>query len=241
MHSALCMILAVAGAAHAQGTIDLHFYVRPPYMVPGSEGQVTGLTADPAKAAFDKAGIRFRWQHTPAKRQLVVIESGGGLDCGVGWYKTSEREGFGKFTAPLYRDRPTVGIVRKQFQPRDASLAGVVADPAIRVAMKVGLTYGQDVVDTMANSRAQVQTVTTEQATMARMVASGRVDLMFSPPEEADLLVADAERAGEGLKVLAFSDIRAGATRHVLCSKKVSDETIARLNLALSRMLPPAK
>lgn len=159
MHSALCMILAAAGAAHAQGTIDLHFYARPPYMVLGADGNATGLTADPAKAAFDKAGVPFRWQHTPAKRQLVLIESGNGLDCGVGWYKTPEREKFGKFTAPLYRDKPTVAIVRKQFQPQPTTLAGVVADQALRVVMKVGLTYGQDVVDTIARLNMALSTL----------------------------------------------------------------------------------
>ena len=241
MRTALCITLAAVGAAQAQDTIDLHFYVRPPYMVRSGDSQATGLTADPAQAAFDKAGVRFRWQHTPAKRQLMVIESGKGLDCGVGWYQTPEREKIGKFTGPLYRDKPTVAIARKQFHPRDKTLAGVVADPAVRVVMKLGLTYGQDIADTMAKAKAQVQTVTTEQATLARMVASGRADFMFSPQEEAEMLVMAVERVGDGLKVVTFPDIRAGGTRHILCSKKVSDVTIAKLNLVLSNMNPPVK
>ena len=235
------VVLAAAGAVHAQDVIDLHFYVRPPYMVVGADGQISGLTADPAKAAFEAAGVRYRWQQTPARRQLVVIENGAGLDCGVGWYKTPEREHFGTFTAPLYRDKPTVAIARKQFQPAQKSLAGIVADPAVRVVMKMGLTYGRDVVETMAKAKAQVQTVTTEQATLARMVASGRVDFMFSPQEEAEVLVADVERAGEGLKVLSFSDIREGGTRHILCSKRVGDLTIAKLNAALAKLSPAVK
>ncbi|MES2584659.1 MAG: transporter substrate-binding domain-containing protein [Pseudomonadota bacterium] len=236
MRFALCMIYAAVGAVHAEDTIDLHFYVRPPYMVKNGEAQASGLTADPAAAAFEKAGVRFRWQQTPAKRQLVMIESGNGLDCGVGWYKTPEREKFGKFTAPVYRDKPTVAITRAKFQPRDKSLAAVVADPATRVVMKVGLTYGLDIIAIMAKAKAQVQTVTTEQSTLARMVASGRVDFMFSPQEEAELLVAEVEREGEGLKVLTFSDVREGGTRHIMCSRRVSDGTIAKLNTALSRV-----
>ena len=232
---------ATAGGVQAPDTIDLHFYARPPYVVIGADGLVTGLTADPAKAAFDGAGVRYRWQQTPAMRQLVLIESGHGMDCGVGWYKTPEREKFGKFTAPLYRDKPTVAIARKQFQPHDRSLAGIVADPAVRVVMKVGLTYGHDILDVMAKAKAQVQTVTTEQTTMARMVASGRADFMFSPQEEAEILVADLERPGEGLKVLTLTDIREGRTRHIVCSKRVSDETIAKLNAALARLHPGAK
>lgn len=241
MRLVLCILWAVAGTVYAEDLIDLHYYVRPPYMVKNGEAGASGLTADPSKAAFDRAGVRFRWQHTPAKRQLVVIENGSGLDCGVGWYKTPEREKFGKFTAPLYRDKPTVALVRQGFLPHAVTLAGVVADPKVRVVMKFGLTYGQDVIGIMARAKAHVQTATTEQSDLARMVASGRADFMFSPQEEADMLVTDVAREGERLRVLSFSDVHEGATRHILCSKRVSDETMEKLNAALSAMAVPVK
>lgn len=89
MRMALGMVVAAAACiAHAEELVTLHFYVRPPYMDQTEGARVRGLTADPAQAAFEKAGIPFRWQQTPTKRQLVLIESGTGLDCGVGWYKT---------------------------------------------------------------------------------------------------------------------------------------------------------
>ena len=240
MRLTLCTMILVVGVVHAQERVDLHFYVRPPYMVKSGEAQVSGLTADPAQAAFDKAGVPFRWQQTPAMRQLVMIERGSGPDCGVGWYKTSEREKFGKFTAPLYRDKPSVGIARADFHAPSKTLAGIVADPATRVVMKVGLSYGQDVVGTMAHAKAQVLTVATEQANLARMVASGRADFMFSTQEEADILRKYVDRGGESLKVLTFPDLHAGATRHILCSRKVSDETIDKLNAALAELATPA-
>ena len=56
MRSTLCMILAVAGAVHAQEVIDLHFYVRPPYMVSSGADQVTGLTAGPGHRRHHGAG-----------------------------------------------------------------------------------------------------------------------------------------------------------------------------------------
>lgn len=243
MRPALCMTMMTlaVGAVQAQERVDLHFYVRPPYMVKVGDTQVGGLTAYPARAAFEAAGVPYRWQQTPAKRQLLMIESGTGLDCGVGWYKTPEREKFGKFTAPLYRDKPTVGIARADFLPRSKTLTGTVADPATRVVMKVGLTYGRDVVGIMARAKAQVLTVTTEQTSLARMVSSGRADFMFSSQEEAEVLRADVEPGADSLKVLAFADLHEGATRHILCSNKVSDRTIEKLNAALSKLVAPAR
>lgn len=238
MRSAICMMLA-AGTVQAQDRIDLHFYVRPPYMVKVGDSRVGGLTAETARAAFEKAEVPFRWQQTPAKRQLVLIESGIGLDCGVGWYKTPEREKFGKFTAPLYRDKPTVGIARADFHPRSKALADIVADPETRVVMKVGLTYGPDVSGIMARAKAQVLMATTEQTSLARMVSSGRADFMLSPQEEADILRANVEHGSHNLQVLTFPELHEGGTRHILCSKKVSDETIEKLNTALAKLSTP--
>jgi polar amino acid transport system substrate-binding protein len=234
MRSVLLMIFAV-GAVHAEDRINLHFYVRPPYMESVGETEVTGLTAEPAQAAFEKAGVPFRWRQTPARRQLMLIEAGNGLDCGVGWYKTPDREKFGKFTAPLYRDKPPVVIARAQFRPKGKTLAGVVADTATSVVMKAGLSYGPDVLAIMAGAKAQVQLVTTEQMALVRMVAADRADFMFSPQEEAHILTSAVDSAGKSLKVLTFSDLHEGATRHILCSKKVSDETIEKLNAALTK------
>lgn len=225
-----------AGAAHAEELINLHFYVRPPYMDLGAQAQVEGLTAEPAKAAFEKAGIPFRWQQTPAKRQLVLIESGSGLDCGVGWYKTPEREKFGKFSAALHRDRPAVAIAHVKFQPRARALVEIVADPSIRVVTKVGLSYGQDVVAIMARAKAQVHSATTEQVDLARMVASDRADFMLSTYEEASILIAAVGPTAVNLRVLAFPDVQEDTTRHILCSRKVSDATMDKLNAALPKL-----
>lgn len=233
------LVVAVSPVQADEGII-LYFYERPPYMVKHGDGEVRGLTADPAAAAFKKAGIPFQWQLSPAKRQLAKIENGQELECGIGWYKTPEREKFAKFTAPIYRDKPTVALARPGFKSGETTLAALVANPAVRVLMKGGLTYGQDVLRIMATAKANVQVVTGEQLALARMVDAARADFMFSPQEEASMLVSSPELGSSGLKVLTFSDVDDGDTRHIMCSKKVSDDTIARLNRAIGQRLKAA-
>jgi polar amino acid transport system substrate-binding protein len=233
-------LVVAASAAQGEGVISLNFYERPPYMVQQGDGDARGLTADPAAAAFKKAGIAFRWQLSPAKRQLAQIENGQGLECGIGWYKTPERERFAKFTVPIYRDKPTVALARPGFKSSETTLATVVANPAVRVLMKGGLTYGQDVQRIMATAKANVQVVTGEQFTLARMVDAARADFMFSPQEEAGILVNSPELGSNSLRVLTFSDVHEGDTRHIMCSNKVSDDTIARLNRAIGQRVKPA-
>jgi len=229
------LLLSAVGVAQCEEVILLSYYERAPYAVRQTNGDVTGLTADPAAAAFQRAGIRFQWQSIPAKRQLVQIERADTLECGLGWYKTAGRANVGKFTDPIYRDKPTVGVARIHFNPPEKSLVALAANPSVRILMKNGLTYGRDVPGIMSTAKAHVQVVTGDQSALARMVAADRADFVLSPNEEATLLIANVEMGASRLKVLAFDDVVAGDTRHIWCSKKVSDDTIAKLNGAIAQ------
>src|ERR1700727_2058251 len=93
---------ATADEVPAKDAVILNYYDRPPYMVPQPDGSAAGLTADPAAALFRRAGIPFRWQMTPAKRQLDTIRRGTGRDCGIGWFRADERLGDALLFRPVY-------------------------------------------------------------------------------------------------------------------------------------------
>lgn len=50
-----------------------------------------------------------------------------------------------------------------------------------------------------------------------------------------------ADPSGSKLRVLTFADLGAGATRHILCSKKVSDAALGKLDAALSKLARSTK
>jgi ethanolamine utilization microcompartment shell protein EutS len=243
MKSLVCcgLLLGLGASSFAEEVILLNYYERAPYAVRLANGEVTGLTADPAAAAFQRAGIRFQWQSIPAKRQLVQIERGNTLECGVGWYKTTERAGAGKFTDAIYRDKPTVAVARVNFHPTERTLAALAANPSVRILAKSGLTYGRDVPGIMATAKAKLQVITGDQSALARMVAADRADFVLSPNEEAMLLIANVETGAHRLKIMTFDDVVAGDTRHIWCSKKVSDDTIAKLNVAIEQTAKSGK
>ena len=91
--------------------ITIHYHERSPYYVTGPLG-VYGLCSDPAKLAFKKAGIPFRWEKTPAKRQLDIIKNNRSRDCLLGWFKNSEREKFAKYSLYIYMDKPAIALAR---------------------------------------------------------------------------------------------------------------------------------
>jgi len=139
---------------------------------------------------------------------------------------------------PIRSDRATVGVARRDFQPGSTRLADIVSNPSVRIFLKDGLTYGQEIPGILARAKSKVQIVTRDQVTLAQMVGLQRADFMFALPEEAELLIQRKALASYGLKTITFSDIKGGDTRHILCSKRVDEDTMARLNEALISARP---
>lgn len=217
--------------ASAQGQITLYYNERPPYLVTQAGGVVIGLTAQPTANAFKKAGIPFVWRKMPATRQLLSLQGNSAEDCAVGWYKTAEREKFAKYTKPIYQDKPTVALARNEVAVREGErLNTLLSKPKLRVLLKDNYSYGAYIDALLARLPQPVLATVVENTTMVRMLRMGRADLMFMAEEEVSEFSAYLGRGPDELKLLRFPDIPRSEKRYILCSKKVPDEIISRLN-----------
>lgn len=223
----LLMSACLAQAAAAQ-VLTLHYQDRPPYSSARPDGSIVGLVATPAAAALARAGIEFRWALTPSQRQLAIIQSGQGLHCGVGWFRTDERAARGRYSLALYRDKPLGALVRDDLAfggPPKA--ADWLADPRLRLLVKDGYSYGELIDRGLSAAAPNLVRTHVDPPQMSLMLRSGRADWMVVAPEEAAVL------GGQGLKLVTFSDMPAGPARHLYCSADVPTEWIARVNRAL--------
>ena len=224
---------ATADEVPARDAVILNYYDRPPYMVPQPNGAAAGLTADPAAALFRRAGIPFRWQMTPAKRQLDMIRRGTGRDCGIGWFRDDERLGYAVFFGPIYHDRPAVilagpGFAGNAEEPVEQQLQAAKSP----ILIKDGLTYGRYVARLIVEARLGTTPVSVEQAQMVDMLAAGRAEAMFATREEAELLIA-GQPAARKLRILDLAGDRDGEDRYVMCSRKLDAHIIEALRAAL--------
>lgn len=226
--AASLVVCCLAPEAGAQ-TLTLHFQNRPPYSATRPDGNVEGLVATPAAIALARAGIEFRWALTPSQRQLALIQSGQGRHCGIGWFRTDERAARGRFSLPLYRDRPPGALVRQDLaigaHPRAAEW---LAEGRHRLLVKDGYSYGEAFDRWIAQAPAATLVRThVDPPQMSLMLRSGRADWMVVAPEEAAVL------GGDGLKLVIFADVPAGPTRHLYCSQDVPAEWMARIDRGL--------
>ncbi len=218
--------------------IILHYHERPPYMAT-SGASVEGLTATPAGEAFAQAGIVFEWQQTPSNRQLEVIKSNGGRDCGLGWFKNPEREEFARFTVPLYQDKAMVALARADNAAiiSGKTVGAVLQDAALTLLVKDGYSYGAFIDGAIAEYAPQKTSTTVENVNMIQMIHSQRADYFFIAPEETEPLIKAAELAVEDFKLVEFSDMPVGNKRYIMCSLNVEPGVIEQLNAALRTLV----
>ena len=199
---------------------------------------MAGLTATPAAQAFRAAGVPFRWVAMPTVRQLVTLKENPSPACGVGWFKNAEREQNFKFTHPIYRDRPTVGLARIDYNAASLTLAETLTQPGLRVLVKDGFSYGPAIDTMLALHKPEKVLTSADNEAMVQMIAGRRANFMFAAEEEATFLVEQAKAHGQKLKVLRFGDVPPGERRYLLCSKAVPDEVIERLNKVIAAEQP---
>lgn len=226
----LIPLLGVAFAASADPNLTLHYQERPPYSALHPDGHVRGLVVEPAVRALQTAGIPFEWARTPSQRQLALIQGQStGLHCGVGWFRNAEREALGRFSAPLYRDRPLAALMRAGAWPEPAATAAaLLAAPRLRLLVKDGYSYGPRLDALIASAVQPPLRTSVEPAQMARMLASGRADWMPVAPEEAEALL------NPDLRLLPLTDEPQGQARHLYCSRTVPADWMARIDRALA-------
>jgi len=218
----------------ASAQVKLHFNERPPYTFT-KDGQLSGLIGSPAEAAFKAAGIQYTLALTPVSRQLMIIKNNVGLDCAVNWFKNDERETFGKFTKPLYQDKARIALTgaKNTKVKGGGTIESVLGDKTINLLVKQGYSYGKVLDDLIEKLEPTKIVVTAENVPMLKMIQANHGDLMFISQEEANGLIVAAGINAADIREINFSNAPKGEIRYILCSKRVPDEIINKLNSAI--------
>ncbi|MBI3285235.1 MAG: transporter substrate-binding domain-containing protein [Burkholderiales bacterium] len=214
--------------------VTIHYHERIPY-ARTSDTDAEGLTATPAALAFSKAGIPFLWQMTPSKRQMMQIVANEGCDCAIGWFKNPEREKFAKFTAPIYQDRPQISLSRADNEKlqNGMKLETLLSAPDLTLEIKDGYSYGGFLDAKIALHKPQIDKTTGESISMLKKIHAKRADYFFIAPEEADYLIESSGLPKKDFKYINHADMPEGEKRYIMCSQKIGDETIKKLNAAI--------
>jgi polar amino acid transport system substrate-binding protein len=215
----------------------VHYHERRPYYFSDDKG-VQGLCVDPLKQALDKAGIPFKWAHTPSKRQLEIIKQNKGRDCVLGWFKTPEREVFAKYSRAIYQDLPAIALARAD-NPNIHSpmrVEDVLSNNNLVLLKKDGYSYGAFLDNQIASLVPRHKITSANNNKMLEMIRIGRADYFFIAKEEADILIGALDIPKDTFQYIHFSNMPSGNKRYVLFSHQVEDALIEKINSVMASL-----
>ncbi len=233
------MLSGFVGAVHAQEPIQALYNPRPPYLVPDSNGGVSGLTGSVAGYAMAAAKVHFKWVEVPSERQVMMLKVNAARIAAVGWFKNSDREKFAKFSIPIYQDKGTVVLSRRD-NARVAAAKTVddlFQDKSLILLAKQGYSYGGFLDGKIAQKNPTSSSVVGENLKMINMIHGNHGDYMFIAPEEASGAIKAAGFPDEDFQLLRLADMPPGEKRYILYSKSVDDATIALIDKHIKEYL----
>ncbi|MFZ3230267.1 MAG: transporter substrate-binding domain-containing protein [Pseudobdellovibrio sp.] len=229
----LLMTLSSAKVFAKEKILTLHYAERPPYAVTDLNGQAYGLFSTPIVKALKKAKIPFLWVKTPINRQFLLLKenknAGDDPVCAVGYYKTSEREKFTKFSKPYYLSKGLVVVTGiKIKKKKDQTFENFMKNHTI--ILKENYSYGPEVDALLLKLNPNKVTTPGEAEQMIEMVTLGHGDYIVMSREEIDYYIKKGSAKKTLLSVLTFSDLPKGLFRYLMCSKSVSDQAMDQIN-----------
>jgi hypothetical protein len=242
LRSTALLLLSLASLpAFADAQLRMLYRDKPPYSYL-ENGETRGFLFERTRKILDLAGVRASYEMVPPKRLFAEIEANLGPVCSFGWYRIPSREAFAKFTRPIHQDRPHLVLARRAVAERlrgSGTLEMVFRDKGLAIAAADGVSYGPELDALIGRFAGRVERMLTAPLQVAQNVAAGRADFMFIDQDDFDYLRAnEAEFPRLALQALSFPDMPAGLRRHILCSRKVSDELMERMDAAIMRVLP---
>ena len=177
----------------------------------------------------------FRWEKTPAKRQLNILKENRSRACLIGWFKNLEREKFARYSHPIYRDKSFIALGRAD-NPQlisNGALDATLLNSGLVLLRKNGYSYGK-LLDTMILKLGPRQKMTSaENIGMLKIIHSGGADYFFISEEEAMQLILTSGLLKTDFKTIRFSNMPGGNKRYLLFSKQVENQVIDQINSAI--------
>lgn len=172
------------------------------------------------------------------------------MTCSGGWRRSREREGFALFSRPIAMDPPRGLVVSGRAADRVRVLGdygAVFADTSLRfLAFPAGVSVGE-VFDRLYARRGGVNVSRPRDGYrdvdhVARLLARGRVDVAAGFSEaQAKRMDEVARRDGGRVEWVFFPGGPEPGTRHLMCSRAVPPEVMARIDAAIVKVIssPP--
>lgn len=225
-------------AAVAIEGLEIMFFKRSPYHVQDETGAVSGVFADRISEIMEQAGITFTWVLKPASWHLQEVQKNDRPMCISGWFKTPDRQAYGKFTDLIYRDAPFVVLTQNNNSAvlRHKSIKSLLADTELRFGAKQTFSYGAQFDRMFRDANTSIVSTPGEMLDMLSMLAEGLFDYTLVDQIESEELSRLSEDLGGQIVSIRMPDMPPSQGRYLVCSLKVEDALVDEVDEAIAAL-----
>lgn len=220
--------------------LTVSYMERPPYYYT-QEMQPAGFLYERTRAILGQAGIEARFVSLNPRQIFYVVQHSIDPHCSIGWFKTSQREIFARFTDPIYRNRPLVALVKSNLKDQVAALQTLrqfFADQDLTLGRIRSFSYGSYVDGLLEKMNPPSHFHAERQAQLLESLEVGDADYVLVAPEEASTLMSENGFRNGQFFIKQLSDVPAGNLRYLMCSQATGSELIERINRAIHQLYP---
>ncbi len=239
--TSLCLILTAPLAAAQDERLVALYFKRPPYYDTVGD-KATGLLIELTRKIFVDAGISPVFVEVPPQRILYYVKDPKRKVCSIGWFKTTEREKFAKFSRPIYQNKPLVILTTKTHQARIEEYTGlkdVFFDQSLIMAKIEAFSYGTTI-DTWINNYApRIHRISSDQSVLPHLLLINRASYMLVAPEEINTMLVKADTDPKAFVTISKPDIPQGNKRYIIYGKTIDDDIIQRIDRSIAELSQP--
>lgn len=216
-------------------TIRLTYNDKPPYYYTDNLMKPTGFLLKKTLEIFKESKIKYTLQELPSKRIQYEIKNSKDPHCSIGWFKTAEREIYGRFSDSIYKDEPMAIVTNLSAVSeitKHKSLETLFADTKLTLQIVDGVSYG-NLDPFIAKRKSTTQKVSNSFQTTLKMINADRGAFTIVDLKEFNYF--RDQMPINTLQVIKMKDLRDGNHRYIMCNKATPDWVIERLNIQIQK------
>ncbi|KFZ38764.1 hypothetical protein HR45_04940 [Shewanella mangrovi] len=233
------MSVSSSSVAVTADDVILYFTGRPPFIWKDEQGQMHGISYEIGERVFRLAHIPYHWQQAPSARVQHYFSTDKHPLCLVNWIYTDERQQLGRISLPTYVEQDYLAVMpndsAERFYHRDVDQ--ILQDKTVAVLIKAGYAYSTVLEHKFAQMQAQKIDLRADQQRNFQLLAENRADIGFFEQQELEGFVQRFPELADKVTIIRYPSINAKpTTRHVICSKSVSEQRMQRINDAIKQL-----
>lgn len=204
--------------------ITVFYYERPPFYYTNESGKASGILVDKVrKIKSKKYPIIFKVY--PPKRQLLAIAAKEKNICGLGWFKTIDREKIGIFSTGIFTDEPLGLMIHKDFgNLKNISVQTIFKNKSFEFIKKNSFKYSDNIEVLEAELKPTTYTVSSSIATMLEMIGVRQRYYTFIDRVEANYIFKTKPSLRNSIIFIPTDEGKKGNSRHLYCSKNIPED-----------------